>query len=216
MIETLAGTGLAAAAGLNAYIPLLALGLLARFTEVIGLPSGWAWLENEWVLVVLGVLFLIEVVADKVPALDTVNDVVQTVVRPAAGGIVFGSGTSAETPAIRDPGEFFASGSWVPVAGGILVALLVHLAKAATRAVANTASAGFAAPVLSVAEDVASVALVIAAILLPALVLVALAGLVLAAVLLVRAGRRRTAERRGLLRVSPAAASRGSVPGSDS
>jgi len=216
MIEALAGTGLAAAAGLNAYIPLLALGLLARFTDVIGLPSGWAWLENEWVLVVLGVLFLIEVVADKVPALDTVNDVVQTVVRPAAGGIVFGSGTAAQTPAIRDPGEFFASGSWVPIVGGIVVALLVHLAKAATRAVANTASAGVAAPVLSVAEDVASVALVVAAILLPALVLLALAGLVVGAVLLVRQARRRAERRRRTLALPQVRAAHDSRPGGDS
>src|SRR3712207_5900749 len=110
MLEALAGTGLAAAAGLNAYIPLLSLGLLSRFTDVVTLPSGWSWLENEWVLGVVGVLLLIEVVADKVPAVDHLNDIVQTVVRPASGGIVFGSGTAAETPAIRDPGEFFASG----------------------------------------------------------------------------------------------------------
>ncbi|MCU1438693.1 MAG: hypothetical protein JWP66_1780 [Naasia sp.] len=191
MLEALTGTGLAAAAGLNAYIPLLALGLLARFTDVIGLPVGWVWLENDGVLAILGVLFLVEIVADKVPALDTINDIVQTAIRPAAGGIVFGSGTSAQTPAISDPGEFFTSGSWVPVAGGIVIALLVHLAKAGTRAAANAASAGVAAPVLSVAEDVASVGLVLAAILLPVLVLFALAVVVLGMVLLVRRARRR-------------------------
>ncbi|WP_210509207.1 DUF4126 domain-containing protein [Naasia sp. SYSU D00057] len=196
MLEALAGTGLAAAAGLNAYIPLLALGLLSRFTDLVALPAGWTWLENEWVLGVVGVLLAIEVVADKVPAVDHLNDIVQTVVRPASGGIVFGSGTSAQTAAISDPGEFFASGSWVPVAMGIGVALLVHLAKAATRAVANAALAGIGAPVLSTAEDVTSVVLVIFAILLPALVLVALATLVVVAVLLIRQGRRRAALRR--------------------
>ncbi|HEY8591003.1 MAG TPA: DUF4126 domain-containing protein [Naasia sp.] len=195
MLEALAGTGLAAAAGLNAYIPLLALGLLGKLTDVISLPPGWAWLENEWVLGIIGVLFLVEIVADKVPAVDHVNDILQTVVRPAAGGIVFGSGTSAQTPAIADPGEFFTSGSWVPVAGGIVVALLVHLAKAGTRAAANAASAGIAAPVLSVAEDVASVALVASAILLPALVVLALAALVVGVILLVRRGRRRSLDR---------------------
>ncbi len=195
MLEALTGTGLAAAAGLNAYIPLLALGLLARFTDVIGLPVGWAWLENGWVLGILGVLFLVEIVADKVPALDTINDIVQTPIRPAAGGIVFGSGTSAQTPAISDPGAFFASGSWVPVAGGIVIALLVHLAKAGTRAAANAASAGVAAPVLSVAEDVASIGLVLSAMLLPVLVLVALAVVVVGMVLLVRRSRRRRRQR---------------------
>jgi hypothetical protein len=196
VFEALAGTGLAAAAGLNAYIPMLALGLLSRFTDLVALPSGWAWLENGWVLGVLGALLLLEVVADKIPAVDNVNDLVQTVVRPAAGGIVFGSGTSAQTAAIEDPAAFFTSGSWLPVAIGVVVALVVHLMKAGTRAAANAALAGLGAPVLSVAEDVASVALVVAAILLPALVLVALAALVVGGILLVRWGRRRAIERR--------------------
>lgn len=199
MLEALAGTGLAAAAGLNAYLPMLALGLLGRLTEVVDLPAGWSWLENEWVLGVIGVLFVVEVVADKVPAVDHLNDILQTVVRPAAGGIVVGSGTSAQTPAIADPGEFFTSGSWVPLAGGIAVALAVHLTKAGTRAAANAASAGIAAPVLSVAEDVASVALVVSALLLPALVLLALAALVVGTVLIVRRGR--AAERSSVARV---------------
>ncbi len=195
MLEALAGTGLAAAAGLNAYIPLLALGLLSRFTDLVALPSGWVWLENPWVLGIIGVLLIVEVIADKVPALDTVNDVIQTAVRPAAGGIVFGSGTSAQTAAVSDPSTFFQSGSWVPVAVGIVIALIVHLAKAGTRAAANTALAGVAAPGLSVAEDVVSVLLVVFAILLPGLVVVVLAGLIAALVLMIRTARRVAARR---------------------
>ena len=87
MFEVLTGAGLAAAAGLNAYIPLLAIGLLSRFTDLVSLPPGWAWLENGWVQIILGVLLVIEIVADKVPAVDSVNDWIQTIVRPAAGGI---------------------------------------------------------------------------------------------------------------------------------
>ncbi|CAN5419564.1 hypothetical protein BH10ACT9_BH10ACT9_45510 [soil metagenome] len=92
MEQLLTGVGLATAAGLNAYIPMLMLGLLARFTDVVALPGGWSWLENGWVLALVGVLLVIEIVADKVPALDSINDTVQTFVRPTAGGIVFGSG----------------------------------------------------------------------------------------------------------------------------
>ncbi|MBB2993485.1 hypothetical protein FHR72_004995 [Mycolicibacterium iranicum] len=69
-MELLTGFGLATAAGLNAYIPLLALGLLARFTDLVSLPAGWVWLENGWVMAIVAALLLIEVVADKVPALD--------------------------------------------------------------------------------------------------------------------------------------------------
>ena len=96
-MELLTGLGLATAAGLNAYIPLLALGLLSRFTDLITLPHGWAWLENGWVMTIVAVLLVIEIVADKIPALDSVNDTIQTFVRPTAGGIVFGSGTAAQT-----------------------------------------------------------------------------------------------------------------------
>lgn len=188
-MELLTGFGLATAAGLNAYIPLLALGLLARFTDLVTLPAGWAWLENGWVVVIVAVLLAVEVVADKVPALDSVNDVVQTLVRPTAGGIVFGSGTAAQTQAVTDPGAFADSGQWIPVVLGIATALVVHLTKTAVRPVANATTAGVAAPVLSTVEDVASVGLVFVAILLPVLVLVIVAGIAWGAVALFRRRR---------------------------
>lgn len=192
-MELLTGAGLATAAGLNAYIPLLALGLLARFTDLVNLPPAWAWLENGWVLGIVAVLLAIEVVADKVPALDSINDVVQTVVRPTSGGIVFGSGASAQTAA--DPGQLVQSGTWIPVVIGVVLALVVSLTKTAVRPVANVASAGFAAPVLSTVEDAASIGLVFVAILMPLLVLVVLAFFAVAAVWAVRLWRRRKSGR---------------------
>jgi len=195
MLEFLTGTGLAAAAGLNAYIPLLAIGLSSRFLDVVSLPPAWAWLENEWVLVVLGVLLVIEFIADKIPAVDTVNDWVQTVVRPTSGGLVFGSGSSAETAAVADPEAFFGSDAWVPIATGVVLALLVHLAKMAARPVLNVATFGLAAPVTSAMEDGASVVLTVLAVLVPVLVAVVLPLLVVGAVLSVRAIRRRRAAR---------------------
>jgi hypothetical protein len=174
-MELLTGFGLATAAGLNAYIPLLALGLLSRFTELVSLPAGWAWLENGWVILIVGVLLAVEIVADKIPALDSVNDAIQTFVRPTAGGIVFGSGTAAQTAAVTDPGAFASSGQWIGVVIGVVTALIVSLTKSAVRPIANIGSAGMAAPVLSTAEDVTSVGLVFVSLLLPLLVLVALA-----------------------------------------
>lgn len=191
-MELLTGFGLAAAAGLNAYIPLLALGLLARFTDLVTLPAAWAWLENGWVMTIVAVLLCVEVVADKVPALDSVNDTVQTLVRPTAGGIVFGSGTAAQTSAVADPGAFAQSGQWVPVTVGVAVALMVSLTKSTVRPAANVATAGTAAPVLSTLEDVASVALVFLAILVPVLVLVAVVVMMWAAVRVIRRRRGRS------------------------
>jgi hypothetical protein len=196
-MELLTGLGLASAAGLNAYIPLLAMGLLARFTELVNLPPGWAWLENGWVMVIVAVLLIIEVVADKIPALDSVNDAIQTVVRPTAGGIVFGAGTASQTAAVTDPGAFVTSGQWIPIVIGVVVALVMHLTKTAVRPVANVATAGLAAPVLSTIEDVTSVGLVFAAILLPLLVLVVLVLTALAAIALWRRRRRRAAATTG-------------------
>ena len=193
-MEFLTGFGLATSAGLNAYIPMLLMGLLARFTSLVNLPHGWTWLENGWVMAIVAVLLGVEIVADKVPALDSINDTVQTFVRPASGGIVFGSGTAAQTAAVSDPAEFARSGQWVPVVIGVVTALVVHLTKTAVRPAANVATAGVAAPVLSTIEDFTSVGLVFIAILVPALVLVVLAALAWGAIwLLRRRGRRHSA-----------------------
>ena len=178
MEQLLTGLGLSTAAGLNAYIPMLMLGVLGRFTDMVNLPQGWNWLENGWVLLIVAVLLMVEMVADKIPALDTINDSVQTFVRPAAGGIVFGSGTAAQTAAVSDPGEWARSGGWIPVAIGVVVALVVSLTKTAVRPAANVATAGVAAPVLSTLEDVTSFGLVLVALLIPVLVLVILLALI--------------------------------------
>jgi hypothetical protein len=196
-VELLTGFGLATAAGLNAYIPLLALGLLSRFTDLVTLPGGWAWLENGWVMAIVAVLLAVEIVADKIPALDSVNDTIQTFIRPTAGGIVFGSGTAAQTSAVADPGAFAQSGQWIPIAIGVVTALVVSLTKSAARPVANVATAGVAAPVLSTIEDAASVGLVFVALLVPVLVLVVVVALVWGVVKLLRRRRGKAAAESG-------------------
>jgi hypothetical protein len=179
VLEALTGSGLAASAGLNAYIPLLTMGLLARYSDLMQLPAGWQWLGNGWVMAILALLLAVEFIADKVPVVDHVNDVVQTLVRPTAGGLAFGAGSSSETVTVSDPGEFFSSNQWVPIAAGVLIALGVHGVKAAARPVINATTAGFGAPVASTAEDATSAIVSVVAILLPALVLVFLVGFVL-------------------------------------
>lgn len=193
MLELATGSGLALAAGLNAWIPLLGLGLLSRFTDLVALPPSWAWLENGWVLTVLAALLSLEMIADKIPVVDSVNDVVQTVVRPTAGGIAFGAGATSQTATVTDPAAFVESGQWVPVALGIVLALVVHATKAGARVVANTTTAGTAAPVVSAAEDVGAVGLSVAAVLLPVLVVPVLVALGVVAVLVWRRVRRRRA-----------------------
>jgi large-conductance mechanosensitive channel len=92
---------------------------------------------------------------------------------------------------VTDPGAFAQSGQWIPVAIGVVTALVVSLTKSTVRPAANVATAGVAAPVLSTFEDIASVGLVFLAILVPALALVAILALVWAVVRIVRRRRRR-------------------------
>ncbi|PFG38072.1 uncharacterized protein DUF4126 [Georgenia soli] len=192
MLELLTGSGMAMAAGLNAYVPLIGLGLLSRYTDLVALPQGWQWLESTPALGILAVLLLVEVVADKVPVVDSVNDALQTLVRPAAGGMVFAAGSASETAAVSDPATLVQDWRWAPVLLGVLLALATHLTKAVARPAVNTATAGTGAPVVSTAEDVSSVALVLVSVVLPALVAL-LVVVVLA--LLVLAVRRRLAAR---------------------
>ena len=151
-------------------MPLLALALLARWTELVELPAAWAWLQDPWSIGVLTVLLVVEVTADKVPGLDHVNDLLQTVVRPVSGGLVVGAGTD-QASLVQDPSAWVSSGDWVPVVAGAGIALAVHLLKAGGRAVVNATTAGLGAPVASTVEDVLAVGLSLVALLGPVLVL---------------------------------------------
>lgn len=190
-MEFLVGSGLAAAAGLNAWMPLFLVGLADRLTGLIDLPAGWSWLASDAALWITGILLVLEIVADKIPALDSINDAVQTVIRPAAGGIAFGAGAGSETAAVTDPTGLFGDGGWVPIVVGIAIALGMHLLKAAARPVANAATAGLAAPALSTAEDASAFTLVVVAVLAPILAGLLLIGLIVLAVALIRRARRR-------------------------
>lgn len=193
MLELITGISLAAAAGLNAYIPLLGLGLLSRFTDIVELPAGWVWLENDWSLWIIGALLALEMLVDKVPALDSVNDVVQTVVRPASGGMVFAAGSASSTVAVEDPAALLTSAQFWPFVLGLLIALVPHILKAVARPILNVVTAGAGAAVASVFEDIGAVLLTILAVIVP---VVALLLLVFVVVVLVRRLRRALAERR--------------------
>lgn len=191
MIEFLIGSSLAASAGLNAWMPLFLLGLADRFLPAVELPAGWSWLSSDIALWVLGALLVLEIIADKIPALDSINDVIQSVLRPASGGIVFGAGASAQTVAVDDPSAFFSERTWIPIIAGVVIALIVHATKATARIAANTMTGGLAAPVLSTAEDGASFTLAVLAIVAPILAALVLVGLIVLVVMLFRRRRKR-------------------------
>ncbi len=181
----LTGFGLAGAAGLNAYLPLLIVALAARFTDWLQLSAPFDALTSWWTIGVLLVLLTIEIFVDKIPAVDTANDVIQSVIRPAAGAVLFAASTGAVTnvhPVIA-------------IVCGLIVAGGVHAVKATARPVVTSASAGMANPVVSVAEDVVSAGTSILSILIPVAGLILLVIVIVLLYLWVRRRKRRKMER---------------------
>ncbi|MCE1177924.1 MAG: DUF4126 domain-containing protein [Micrococcales bacterium] len=171
MIAALTGTGLSAAAGLNAYIPFLVMAVLAKYTDIVNLPQGFTWMESWWSIGIGALLLATEVVLDKIPAVDSVNDAVQTFIRPGMGGLMVAASQAASE---LDNSQWMKDNPWVGIVLGILVSGLVHSGKAAARPVINAGTVGLGAPAVSTAEDAASVTLALTAIFIPILVLVAL------------------------------------------
>lgn len=153
--------GLAASAGLNAYIPLLIVALLGRYTTWFTLNSPWDALTSWWVIGALVILVLVEFFADKAPAVNHVNDAIQTFVRPAAGAILF----AASAGAVSDIHPIVAMIAGLLVAGG------VHTVKAAAVRPAVTATTGGVGNIpVSIAEDLVAFFLSMAAIIVPILI----------------------------------------------
>ena len=97
MTSIFSAFGLSASAGLNAYIPLLITALLAKYTTLIELGEPWDALTSWWTIGILLFLGTVEFVADKIPAVDHVNDLIQTIFRPSAGAILFAASTNVIT-----------------------------------------------------------------------------------------------------------------------
>jgi hypothetical protein len=152
--------GLSTSAGLNAYIPLLVVAVLARLTPLITLNEPYDALTSWWVIGVLAVLLVIEILVDKVPAVDTVNDVIQTFIRPAAGAILFAATTN--TIGVH---PVLAAVCGVVLAGG------VHAVKAGGRPVVAAMTAGVGNPIVSTVEDIVSFVASVLAIVAPYLML---------------------------------------------
>jgi hypothetical protein len=174
-LSVLTAFGLSGSAGLNAYLPLLIVALLGRYTHLIQLQEPWTALTSGWTIAVLIVLLIVETLADKIPAINHVNDVIQTLIRPTAGAILF----AASSNVISDIHPVLA------IICGILVAGTIHAIKSAV--IRPTVTGVTAAPtgglatvpaniVVSTLEDMVAIVASLVAILVP---------LILALVLLV-------------------------------
>ena len=158
--------GLASASGLNAYIPLLIVALTARFTTLVKLNPPFDVLTSGWVIGALIVLLAIKIVVDKIPAADTINDVIQTFVRPTAGAILFAASTNV-----------IGVHPVLAVILGLILAFGVHAVKATARPVVTATTGGLGNAFVSVGEDVVATGVSLLAIVVP-LVIAVLAALV--------------------------------------
>lgn len=156
----LSAFGLSGAAGLNAYVPLMLVAVLGRF-GVIHLGEPFDILTRWWAMTIIGVLLLVELVVDKIPGADHINDIVQTFIRPAAGAILF----AASAGVITDMHPA------VPLVCGLMIAFSVHATKAAARPVVNASTLGLGAPVVSVIEDIVATVTSFVAVFLPFIIL---------------------------------------------
>jgi hypothetical protein len=160
LVNALLGAfGLAVAAGLNAWIPVVMVGAAARW-----LPGGWielspkfAFLTSDWFLVFAGVMLLIEVAADKIPVVDHANDLIQTVVRPLAGAVLFAAGS----------GVIDGLDGRVALVLGFLTAGSIHGVKSTFRPLVTATTGGVGNPVVSFIEDALSFLASVLAILIP-------------------------------------------------
>lgn len=153
--------GLSTSAGLNAYIPMLMVSILGR-VGWLDLGEPFNIMESWWVIGLLSVLLVIEIFVDKIPAVDSVNDMVQTLVRPAAGALMFAS----QANIITDVNPLIAVILGIMLAGG------VHATKATVRPVVTTASVGTGNWAVSILEDVTAFFVSLMAIVVPLLAVI--------------------------------------------
>lgn len=181
MFELLTGMGLAMPAGLNAYIPLLALGIADRYFGLINLAAPYDLIATPGGLLIITALLIVELIADKVPLIDHLNDLIQSAVRPSSGGIVL----MASTDPVDTINPIFA------LILGLTLAGIVHIVKMAIRPAVTATTGGVGNPIVSAAEDGAAIASSVLALIAPVLVAFVLLGLVAGIIWLLRIRYRR-------------------------
>jgi len=158
----LAGCALAASAGLNAYAPLLVLAIAGRASGNVDLVRPYGFLGSTLSIFIILTLLTIEIVVDKIPRIDYINDLIQSVLRPASGALVFMAITRATNPV----------NPLVAMLIGLILGASVHVYKMLSRPAITEATNGLGNPMVSMIEDGLSGVTSILAVLMPILGLV--------------------------------------------
>jgi hypothetical protein len=141
--NTLTGVLLAAAAGLNAFLPILGLALADRFTDYVDLPQPYSIISSVAGIAILLALVTIDLIADKVPRVDHLNDLINSPIRPAAGMFLMMAAVAGQDEMHEVVAMFI----------GLLVAGAVHVYKSISRTRITLATDGLANPMVSLVED---------------------------------------------------------------
>jgi hypothetical protein len=178
--------GTSFASGINLYATVATLGLLQRF-QVIALPPSLAILAHPVVLALAIALYLVEFVADKIPAVDHVWDAVHTFIRPPAAALLAYAAVAPVT--IAGAGAGAGGGTWevwritaALLAGSI--ALTAHSTKAATRGAVNASPEPFSTAAVSFLEDLLAIGLSWLAVTHPAVAIVAVGFLLILSIVI--------------------------------
>ncbi len=163
----LTGAGLAASAGLNAYLPILILALADRTTTFVDLPTPYDWLSSNMGLLVILLLLPLELIPDKIAKIDHFSDLVHTAIRPGAAALAF-MAVAHQTEDIH---------LIIAMLFGLVIGGAVHWLKATSRPGITDTTNGLGNPIISLLEDALSGALALMAIFFPyGLLLLAPAG----------------------------------------
>jgi uncharacterized membrane protein len=179
VLQLLMGVGLAASAGLRAFLPLLAVGVAGRVGWV-PLSDSFSWMSDWPALTVFGVAVIAEILSDKIPTVDHFLDMVQVFVKPVAGTVLVAAVITELSP---------LQTAVLAIVLGSGAAGTIHVVKAKTRVASSVVTAGFGNPFLSMAEDVTSLAGSLLSIFLPVVMGMALVFLFLFVYRQVKRGR---------------------------
>ena len=156
--------GLAFSSGINAYLPLLSLAIAANFWPGhFKINPEFGFITQPWFMVLMAILTVADLVADKIPVVDHIWDAIHTVIRPVAGALVAAAAAGVHV-----------NGGWLPIilALGAGLAAVTHTTKAATRATSSVTTAGMANPFISIGEDILMVLGVLLSLIAPYVMLI--------------------------------------------
>ena len=165
---------------MNAYIPLLAVALADRYTGLVQLSEPYDLISQPWAIAIIAVLLTVEVLADKIPLVDHVNDLIQSAVRPAVGALLLMSSTSAVD----------SVNPIVSMLLGLLVAGGVHTAKTSFRPIVTATTGGVGNPIVSATEDGLAIGITLIALIAPILIALIVLAVASLAILILRRRRR--------------------------